>query len=60
MSIRELLCRKRAEILKIAARHGARKVRVLGRSHEGPPVGTAMSISSSTWRKVEASWTVPH
>jgi len=30
MSIRELLRSKRAEILKIAARHGARKVRVFG------------------------------
>ena len=30
MSIRELLCSKRAEILEIAARHGARKVRVFG------------------------------
>jgi len=30
MSIRELLRSKRAEILEIAARHGARKVRVFG------------------------------
>lgn len=30
MSIRELLRSKRAEILDIAARHGARKVRVFG------------------------------
>ena len=30
MSIRQLLRSKRAEILKIAARHGARKVRVFG------------------------------
>ena len=30
MSIRELLCSKRAEIPEIAARHGARKVRVFG------------------------------
>ena len=30
MSIRQLLQSKRAQILKIAARHGARKVRVFG------------------------------
>ena len=30
MSIRQLLKSKRAEILKIAARHGARKVRIFG------------------------------
>lgn len=60
MSIRKLLRSKRTEILDIAARHGARKVRAFGSVARGTARRNSDVDFLVEMEKGEASWTMRH
>jgi hypothetical protein len=67
MSSRDVLQVKRADIVRVAALHGGRNVRVFGsaaRGHEGPSSDVDFLVefedvhSSSTWRVYGRIWKI--
>jgi predicted nucleotidyltransferase len=54
MGIKELLKEKREEILRIAAKHGARNVRVFGSVARDEADEGAISICLWSWNPAEA------
>jgi len=60
MGIDELIVGKRDDILRVAARHGARKVRVFGSAAGERPTRPVTSTSSWNWSRAGRSsiWAV--